>query len=178
MAQENTHTTAESAREYMKNGYEEELKRTEALDSKSDLMVTFAGFLTGMEIALVSLAYDDLRSVFISACGLLRLFTGILLVAANSSFLGATLCAVASSAARKYWSRLVFEAEDIERWTASESQTEMTVFFAKQFQAHWLHNRVENDTKAKWLRISTTFLSAGTTSLTLGALLVLVILFF
>jgi hypothetical protein len=120
--------------------------------------------------------YHDLSAIFACA-GKLKVVTGVLLVLTNLCFLIAAFCSIKASAIRKYWANLVYQAEDIDRWIRSEDRSELEAFFAKQLQTYWLHNKVENDSKAEWLRRSTLFLSMGAIILSIGALLVLAYLF-
>jgi hypothetical protein len=162
---------------YLQEGYQQEVLRSDSLDSKSNFLITIASFLTGLSFALITLAYKDLSSYFQNS-GDIRLSAGILLVLSNGLLLGSVVFSILASSVRSYWAKLVYSAEDIDKWFDNGNTYNLRITFAKKVQQQWLHNRIENDAKAQYLRISFLLLGAGsfilsmTVTLTMGYLLV------
>jgi hypothetical protein len=162
---------------YIQDGYQQEVERAEALDSKSNSVITIASFLTGFSFALITLAYKDLANYFLNS-GMTKPLTGVLLVISNACFLGSVIFSILSSSVRSYWAKLIYSSDDLDQWLKGEDITETKLIIAKQVQQQWLHNRTENDAKARKLRISLLLIGVGasvlsiTVMFTLGYLLI------
>lgn len=158
--------------DYVKDGYQQEVGRSENLDSKSNSLITIASFLTGLSFALITLAYKDLAPYFMGSC-IVRVSTGILLVVSNACFLVSVIFSIMASSIRSYWAKLVYSPDDLDRWLKTNDISDLKMTITKQVQQQWLHNRVENDAKAKKLRISVLFLGLGASTLSFTAILAL-----
>jgi len=160
---------ADAILDYIQKGFEQEDKRTESLDSKSQFLVSITSFLTGASFAIITLVFKDLVTLFQNiVC--VKIIIGIFLIISDICFLAATIHAIRSGAIRKYKANLIFNSNDIDKWR-STGAAEFKINQAKQLQQNWLLNRIENDSKALFLRKATIWLSCGSIALSFGVLL-------
>ena len=155
--------------DYIQKGMEQEDKRTEGLDSKSEFIISITSILIGASFAIVTLVFKDLVTQFHNII-CIKLIIGIILVVADICFLVAIILALRTGASRKYKANLVFTSIDIDKW-ASGLAEEFKITQAKQIQQNWLCNRIENDLKVLMFQKATFWLGCGIIILSVGIII-------
>ena len=139
---------ASTSHDYFARGFEAEMERARALDSKTANLMGFTSVLSGLMIPFTAIAEGQL-AVVMAAWPPGRLMVQLLFVLAVLLLFGAVLFFYLSSRVRGYKQLPRFEWPDVEGWQ-SLSEEELLLRFARSYQRYWHHNKAQNDHKARW----------------------------
>jgi hypothetical protein len=149
----------EIAHEYFVRGFEAEMARSRALDSKTANLMGFTSVLTGLMIPFSAIAQGELADLMKSV-PTVKYSVDILFIGGVLLFFLALLCFYQSLRVRGYKEPLRYKPEDLTGWESLGGEG-LRVMLTKKYQQFWQHNKVQNDLKARWTQRGFTVLVLG-----------------
>jgi len=134
--------------EYFLHGYDAELERSRALDSKTANLMGFTSVLSGLMIPFSAIAEGELHAV-LESHPILSLCVKLLFILAVLLLFAALVCFYLSSRVRRYKQMLRYTKEDIAKWDET-GEAKVREMLTERLQRFWQDNKDQNDNKAAW----------------------------